>query len=157
ENAISSGDRAKLAAWRSSNQPAWFFIDSVDEAKLNDVRLERALCNIADAIHNGDGRAHIILSSRHTDWEFRRDLARLEGILPIPPDQQVPAAPTADELLIQTLHNERPREPSTPETPILVILASLDAARVRTFAKAKGASNLGALMAEIDASNLWRF
>jgi hypothetical protein len=157
ENAIAARDRPKLVAWRSSDQPAWFFIDSIDEAKLNDVRLERALNKIADAIHNAEGRAHLILSGRHTDWEFRRDLARLRELLPLPPDQPTPTPPSADELLIQTLHNEQRPEPSVPETPIVVVLASLDAGRVRIFAKAKGASNLNALMAEIDASNLWRF
>jgi hypothetical protein len=157
ENAISAEDRPKLAVWRRSDQPAWFFIDSVDEAKLDGVRLERALRNIADAIHSIEGRAHIVLSSRHTDWEFRRDLARLQDILPLPPDQTAPTAPSADELLIRTLHNEQPPEPAAPETPVVVVLASLDAERVRIFAQAKGASNLDAMMAEIDASNLWRF
>jgi hypothetical protein len=121
------------------------------------VRLERALGNIADAIRNAEGRAYIVLSSRHTDWEFRRDLARFREILPLLPDQPAPTPPSADELLIRTLHNERAPEPSAPETPIIAVLASLDGARVRMFAQAKGASNLDALMAEIDASNLWRF
>jgi hypothetical protein len=157
ENAISPADRAKIGQWRRSDQPAWFFVDSIDEAKLNNVRLERAFRNIADTIHNAEGRAHIVLTSRHTDWEFRRDLARLNEILPLPPDQAVPAAPAADELLVRILHNEELPEPVAPETPVVVVLAALDAGRVRIFAQAKGASNLDDLVAEIDASNLWRF
>jgi hypothetical protein len=157
ENAIAARDRAKLTAWRSSDQPAWFFIDSIDEAKLDGVRLERALRNIADAVRNAEGRAHIVLSSRHTDWEFRRDLARLQDVLPLPRDQAPPTAPTADELLIRTLHNEKTPEAAPPEAPIVVVLAPLDAERVRIFAQAKGASNLDALIAEIETSNLWRF
>jgi hypothetical protein len=157
ENAIPSEDRPKLAAWRNSDQPAWFCIDSVDEAKLDGVRLERALRNIADAIRGVEGRAHIVLSSRHTDWEFRRDLARLQDLLPLPPDQAEPTAPTADDMLISALHNEQLSEAPAPETPIVVVLLPLDAERVRVFAKAKGAPNLDALMAEIDVANLWRF
>lgn len=156
-NAIAAVERPKLAAWLSSDQPAWFFIDSIDEAKLDGVRLERALRNIADAIHNAEGRAHIILSGRHTDWEFRRDLARLQEVLPVPPEQGTLAPPTADELIVRTLHHERTPEEAGPEAPLVAVLMSLDAERVRIFAEAKGAANLDALIAEIDVSNLWRF
>jgi len=31
-------DRASLTAWRGSEEPGWFFIDSVDEAKLDGIR-----------------------------------------------------------------------------------------------------------------------
>jgi hypothetical protein len=68
----------KLEQWRTSGQAAWFFFDSVDEAKANDVRLDDALKKIADGIEGGAARAHIIMSGRHTDWEFRRDLERLK-------------------------------------------------------------------------------
>lgn len=157
ENVITSEDQAKLTAWRSSDQPAWFFIDAVDEAKLDGIRLEHALRKTAGAIHNSEGRAHIILSSRHTDWEFRRDLGRLDDVLPLPPDQADLAPPNADELLTRVLHNERTPEAPTREKAIVVLLASLDAKRVRIFAEGKGASNLDAFITEIDISNLWSF
>ena len=47
------GSRGSLAAWRASDQPAWFFVDSIDEAKLDGVRLERALSRLAEAIVGG--------------------------------------------------------------------------------------------------------
>jgi len=42
ECALSSGSQAQLAAWRGTSDDAWFFIDSVDEAKQSGMRLERA-------------------------------------------------------------------------------------------------------------------
>ncbi len=156
-NAITSEDRAKLRAWQGSGQPAWFLIDAVDEAKLDGIRLEQALRNIADAIGNLERRAHIVLSSRHTDWEFRRDLGRLKDVLPLPSGQTELAPPTADEQLIRILHDERTPEAPPPEAPIVVLLAPLNAERVRIFANGKGASNVDAFLAEIDTSNLWRF
>ena len=155
-NAITLADRAKLSAWRGSDQPAWFLIDAVDEAKLDGVRFEQALRNIADAIRNMEGRAHIVLSSRHTDWESGRDFGRLKDLLPLPSGGEL-APPTADELLIRVLNNERTPEASPPEEPNVVLLAPLNSERVRIFAKGKAASNLDAFIAEIDASNLWRF
>jgi hypothetical protein len=158
ERAIGDANRAKLTVWRASDRLAWFFVDSIDEAKLDGIRLERALCNIADGIEGAEGRAYIVLSGRHTDWEFRRDLAHLHEQLPIPPDQEAPAAPTPDELLIRTLRHERPEERAKdPDGPLVVVLASLDAGRVRLFAAGKNAPNLDALLAEIESLNLWRF
>jgi hypothetical protein len=64
DGAMRIADRLRLTAWRESSDPAWFFIDSVDEAKLDGVRLERALRQIADGIHGAEGRAHLLLSGR---------------------------------------------------------------------------------------------
>lgn len=46
--ALRHQDRPNLSTWLTSDQPAWLFIDSVDEAKLDGIRLERALQQIAD-------------------------------------------------------------------------------------------------------------
>ena len=102
DSALGLADRTRLLAWRTSDQPATFLIDSIDEAKLDGVRLERALRNLADGISGAEGRAFVVLSGRHTDWQFRHDLRRLNDILPVPLPQP-PQAPTADELLIRIL------------------------------------------------------
>jgi KaiC/GvpD/RAD55 family RecA-like ATPase len=39
ERALKAADRAPFAAWRASDEEAWFFIDSVDEAKDSGVKL----------------------------------------------------------------------------------------------------------------------
>ena len=63
-----------------------------------------------------------------------------------------------NEVLISTIRHERRKEQApTVEEPLVVLMASLDAERVRRFAAAKGAPNLDAFMAEIEAANLWRF
>jgi hypothetical protein len=40
DNALGSADRARLGSWRRVDDSAWFFIDSVDEAKRSGIRLE---------------------------------------------------------------------------------------------------------------------
>ena len=61
-------------------------------------------------------------------------------------------------MLIGTLRRNGPVEEATAvEAPLVVVMASLDASRVRVFAEGKGAPNLDALMAQIEAGNLWRF
>jgi hypothetical protein len=47
ESAIGNAVRSRLEQWRVSDQPAWFFIDSIDEAKLDKIHLETALRKLA--------------------------------------------------------------------------------------------------------------
>jgi hypothetical protein len=158
EHALCPADRVPLKSWRISDQSAWFFIDSIDEAKLDGVRLDKALRQLAEGIAGAEGRAHIVLSGRHTDWEFRRDLRRFNEQLPIPRDQVLPPPPALDELVISTIRHERRTEPpQPPEESVIVVMTSLDAGRVRLFAAGKGAPNLDAFISEIELANLWQF
>jgi len=159
DGALRASDRERLAAWRAaSSAEGWFFIDSVDEAKLNNVRLEKALRRVADGIVGVESKAHIVLSSRLTDWESKRDLKRMKEWLPIPDDPVQPLPPTPDEVLISTLRHEgRNDRALTVEEPLVVLMAPLDAQRVRLFAAAKGVLNVDAFMAQIDDATLWRF
>jgi hypothetical protein len=156
DSALGLRDRARLVSWRGrSDESAWFFVDSVDEAKLSGVRLEKAVRRIADGIAGGERRAHVILSGRLTDWEFRRDLGRLNEDLPVPKDPVLPPPPTAEQVLISALRHERPKPSAAPtENPLVVLMVPLDPDRVRVFAAAKGVPNLDAFLAQIEAANL---
>ena len=127
ECSLSVPDRAKLATWRTSNEPAWFFIDAVDEAKQIGMRLGKAIRRLGDGIAGAEEAAHIVLFGRITDWEFRRDLACLKDGLAIPNDLVLPPPPTANEALISTIRHER-REWLAPtvEQPLIVLMAPLD-------------------------------
>ncbi|MEF9439089.1 hypothetical protein OWT26_01935 [Burkholderia sp. 1A5] len=96
DKALRPADRQRLNDWRNSNEPGWFFIDSIDEAKLDNIRLERALRQIAEGIAGGESRAHIVLSGRHTDWEFARDAQRLNDELPLPHDNPADPLPRSE-------------------------------------------------------------
>jgi hypothetical protein len=73
-DALPPADRPILEEWRRSDRPGRFFIDSVDEAKLDGIRLDRALRQLAAANLGAEGRAHVVLSGRFTDWEFSTTL-----------------------------------------------------------------------------------
>lgn len=157
ESALRPADRERLNAWRSNSESGWFFIDSIDEAKLDDIRLERALRQIANGIIGGEGRAHIVLSGRHTDWEFARDARRLREELPLPHESVAEPVPPLNELIRRVLRHEKPPEPTTVETPLIVVMAPLDADKVRTYAAAKNAPELDSLIAAVEAANMWDF
>jgi hypothetical protein len=157
EGALKAADRERMAAWRASDGEAWFFIDSVDEAKNDGVKLRTVVANLADAISGCERRAHIILSGRYSDWEFRRDLGLVRDALAMPPDEELPSAPTPDELVISTIHHERRDPPPPPEDILVVVMTGLDETRVRRFAVGKEVDDVDALLEQIEGGNLWQF
>lgn len=157
ENALRLADRERLNAWRSGDEPGWFFIDSIDEAKLDNIRLEWALRQIANGIAGREGRAHIVLSGRYTDWEFARDARRLNEELPLPRENPAEPVPSLEMLVRALLRHEKRPEPTPAETPLIVVMAPLDADKVRAYAAAKNAPELDGLIASIQAANLWEF
>ena len=97
DGALGSAHKSCLADWRRSDQPGWFFIDSVDEARLDNIRLETALRKLADGIDVAPRRAHVVLSSRITDWQFRADLDKLSTYLPVPAEPPELATPSPEK------------------------------------------------------------
>ena len=64
---VDDGERFKV--WKAGGQePAWFFLDSVDELKLNAGQLDRALNRLSNAINGHFDRARVIISCRPGDW-----------------------------------------------------------------------------------------
>jgi hypothetical protein len=155
--ALRPADRVALAAWHASDKEGWFFIDSVDEAKQSGVKLRAALHAVAEAIAGAERRAHIVLSGRYTDWQFKRDLIHFKEELAIPADGALPPPPTPDELVISTIHSERREPPPPPEDAFVVVLTGLDEDRVRRFATGNSIQNLDPFIAQIEKANLWQF
>ena len=71
--------------WQASGRPGWFFLDSVDEAKLTHRNFELALNQFALELGSGFQRAHIIISCRGTDWRGDADLKWISEALPATP------------------------------------------------------------------------
>jgi hypothetical protein len=153
--ALNSRDRTLFAAWKNSEDQAWFLVDSVDELKLDGMRLETALKELADAIEGVAFRANIILSGRITDWEFRADLARFEEFFPVPlmRETETPRAPR--EELVRVLNHERQRERAErKEKPSVFLMTPLDSERIKRFAAAKGVERVDEFVSAIDDANL---
>lgn len=152
-------ERERLAEWVVSDKPAWLFIDSVDEAKLGRVELSTALRRVAESIAPGLRRAHIVLSGRITDWEFRADLERFTELLPIPGDPAKLAPPTSEAILGRALRGDYRDKGYVAveqgEPPLVVLMATLDEARVRTFAAAHGIGDSDPFIKAIEAADLW--
>ncbi|MER9836171.1 hypothetical protein NKJ28_14480 [Mesorhizobium sp. M0145] len=156
--ALDGPSRARLEGWQNSEATGWFFIDSVDEAKLDHIRFVDALRKIGDGLGNGLPRARIIISGRYTGWEFRADLQRLKEVLPVARHTDAGQI-EPDQVLGRILRNEIQRESRAekPEQPLVVLMAPLDRDQVRLFAQAQGVQQLDEFMSALDHDNLWHF
>jgi hypothetical protein len=154
-----AADRERFHTWKGSTVPGWFFVDSVDEAKLDRVQLSTALRKLADALGPDLRRAHVVLAGRITDWEFRVDLAHFTNLLPLLPPPTSPAAPEAPSVLVRALRGEyrrkSPRKPETAEPVHVVLMAPLDKSRVRQFAGGFGIADADRFMRAIEDADLW--
>jgi hypothetical protein len=82
KDALDQGAINKFEQWQKGGAEGWFFLDSVDEARLNHKSLESALRKFAKALDQSLDRAHIYVSCRVTDWKGQSDSSVVERQLP---------------------------------------------------------------------------
>lgn len=89
EDAFEVGSSAEFAEWLVSDDDAFFFLDSVDEAQLETPRaLEEAIRLFGARIHDARERARVVITSREDAWQALSDRTLVEQYLPYgsPPD-----------------------------------------------------------------------
>lgn len=139
--------------WLEGTEEAWFFLDSVDEVRLEAPRaFETAMRVFAARIHDARHRAHIYISSRPYAWRTKLDRELIDSLLPYDP----PRPETAGEEAATTGHRVRtPVKPAEEETGVsLYRLASLDRDDVRIFAGHRGVTDTDVLLDALDRSAL---
>jgi hypothetical protein len=84
EAAFEIGLASEFHVWLNGNQDAWFFLDAVDEIRLDDPRaFETAIRAFAERISVARHRAHVYISSRPYAWRMALDRALVEEWLPV--------------------------------------------------------------------------
>jgi hypothetical protein len=82
EAALEPGSAESFATWQSGTEQAYFFLDSVDEARLNRKSFETALKKFARDLGRAVERSFVFVSCRATDWKIREDRMLIETVLP---------------------------------------------------------------------------
>lgn len=141
--AFEVGEEAQFQKWLQSTDEAWFFLDSVDEARLENPRaLGKALRRFAKGIKRGEHRAHIYLSSRPYAWRPKDDRRMLDEILFL-------AAP-------QEGGGDEADQQSRPQSALTIYtMRPLDEERIRRFCVDSAANDIDRLLQEIERANLW--
>ncbi|MFH2064913.1 MAG: hypothetical protein ABIK15_06935 [Pseudomonadota bacterium] len=77
------GNKKEFESWLSTEREAWFFLDSVDEARLKSFKnFEEAIRNFAAELGNAKQRSHIYITSRPSEWRPNADLSLIKRQLP---------------------------------------------------------------------------
>lgn len=157
EAALSRQKSAKLELWRQSTDNAWFFLDSVDEAKARGADFVSALESLADSIAGGEDRAFVFISGRHSDWELNRDGQTLARILRIiEPSTEGPPV-DANVQVVNAIRGAKPVERPEPEKPTIVVMLPLDKDRVKRFVTGQGIVNFDKFFDAMTQANLLAF
>jgi hypothetical protein len=139
-------EQSALDRWKAGDELAWFFLDSVDEARLNRKRFKDALLRLAASIGPALGRAHILVSCRVSDWQGEADRSTILSILPLPKEEPLAARGDDPEaaLLDPFFANEKqqdasPKKDQAETAPDLTVvrLVPLDNDQRRLLAQAE--------------------
>lgn len=159
EDALDVSDEALFTTWKGSDQAGYFFLDSVDEARLTQKSFARCVRNLQKAIHGHAERARIVISCRWSDWDRKADPHLLNEKLALvthPPREES----TREEVLVSLLEVRGGDNDSTAAATTNVhefqtfILEELDAEQRAAFIQAKGVKNAAAFSRELDRNGL---
>lgn len=136
---FSSTDFAYFQQWQRSKDAAFFFLDSVDEAKIRrQADFYSALDKVVAGIGpSAIGRAHVYISSRISEWQPETDL---------------------QEVQTRFRSSSLAKSKQIKESPLFVVqIEPLDRERVRTFAEGQGIGNPNRFLEELDNHSAWEF
>ena len=161
---MSADEEQAFKFWKTNgHSPAWFFLDSVDELKLTQGKLDRALGRFAKEIDGHLDRARLVISCRPSDWRPRLDLATVQERVPIVSKQPKTMA-ASEEMFLAALRLEGPgdgAEEENEEAPIdkvrTVFMLPLGAQQIQHFVHSCGLKDAAAFLAELDKRDAWTF
>lgn len=164
---LSPGEEKQLQEWRTApDVPAWFLLDSVDELKLTQGKLDRALRRLSSTLEGNLHRAHIIVSCRPSDWRPSLDAAALANRLPVPVKTPRASSAPSEKVFIEALRREYGRPtPATSEQEEdarrhdlqTVVMLSLSDRQVERFARQMGMRDVAAFLAAVRRHDAWTF
>lgn len=149
--------------WKASSQaPAWFFLDSVDEARLNKKNFGFALRRFAKELGRDNlGRAHVIITCRASDWHGKGDRELIREQLPYVVYLGQAPMLDPDEALLAPIFSpseKTRREPSAkPEQPtdlLVVQLVPLTFEQKKRLAQAANVPDSDEFLRAVDRSGL---
>ena len=146
ENAFEVGSAELFAQWLDSQGEAWFYLDSVDEARLdNPTTFEKAIRRFSAKISPARWRAHVCISSRPHAWRAKSDRELVLGHLPF----RKPKA----ELRSKDPHPVELTEDRRDALEVLV-LQPLVENDIRLFACHRSAHDIDGLIRQLERADL---
>lgn len=145
---LSPNELNRLERWRKSDEPAIFFLDSVDEAKVRrQTDFHRALERLRTGFGLAElGRARFVISSRISEWRPETDWQEVQSRLGTAP------YPHTTELAAQDDAGAKP-----PAELLVVQLRRLNREQVERLVAARGIEDVVPFVKALDESFAWDF
>jgi len=151
-----------FTSWLPGHSVGWFFLDSVDEARLNRKSFESALRRFARKLDRALERARVLISCRMSDWKGDEDRRAIEQWLPVwEAPEPIPADDEQSALLTPIFESGQNRtrrpsqEPARKLNELLVVqLVPLSDEQRSILATASGLQDVDCFIAAIDRHGL---
>lgn len=122
--------------WLQSKDEAWFFLDSVDEARLESPRqFDKAIRKFARQIKSAVHRCHIYISSRPYSWRFEKDESLLNT-----------------EIFLASKHSSEDKKINSSLK--VYTLCPLNTSQIEQFCSVRSLENTESFLSEIQIYNL---
>lgn len=164
EAALDAGAAKRFEQWSGGADEAWFFLDSIDEARLNRKSFDSALKRFARELGVGIERARIYISCRVTDWKGFEDRETIIQWLPAWDAAKTSPAGGDESALLDPIFNRKQKSTRLPDAAdkkpneLLVIqLVPLSTEQYRVLAKEQRVPTLDAFIAGIARNGLEAF
>lgn len=160
EDALEIGTSQDLQSWRDSDTHGYFFLDSVDEARLaSPSAFEKAVIHFAKVAKPHMYRSTVVISTRPNVWQAQADPDMLKKRLALPEEVKTTSNDTRD----YDLNNEGgfltqgSRGTGTTGTgknsPVIMQMSPLNQSQIQIFAEAKGITDTTAFMEAINRAD----
>lgn len=148
--AFEIGDEDTFEEWLDSADEAWFFLDSVDEARLEDPRqFHKAIRNFARKIKPAFNRAHIYISCRlSSGWQYESDKKLLNDLLFLSKNDHF------EEEIFSVKNNDLEDVSVTESSLNVYVLCPLESSDIDRFCHIREVLNIGEFIYTIERLNL---
>jgi hypothetical protein len=150
------GDDEAFQVWLSSSEEAWFYLDSIDESRLDDPRkFEKAIRRFARKVKAAQHRAHILISSRPYAWRSHTDHVMVQKHLPYSRQLAKVVEGVGTEKLLERVSEQIEDTSETKGGLLVYVLNDLTETDIRIFAEARGVADSDLLVEDIQRRNLF--
>ncbi len=153
------GSKSDFDAWSQGDEEGYFFLDSVDEARLDSrSAFQDALRNFAEALGGSLNRAKVFVSCRVSNWHATADLAMFLRYLPVPDvitvKKKVEVAEEKNEpQLGESAQDTESADHDKKKDHIVFQLMPLGEQQIRLFASHRGVANIDDFINAIERSD----
>jgi hypothetical protein len=149
ETALDVGTPDDFNGWLSSQEEGWFFLDSVDEARLKGAcQFEEAIRKFAYQLGGNIERSHIYITSRVSEWRQKTDLAFIADKFPLKEAKQEQQSEISSTRPNQSSNKNFTNSENNVD-PAVFVLCPLDSSQILTFSRELGVSDPDKFLLEL--------